>query len=254
MTKSIKIILIGLILVFSSQMAGAEALKIGFDEDPLLAAFKASGAQEESLDISGWAVINHKFLAFEEQKAVADKAAKYFEVESKNLKPGRENDSNYRIYKLKGLIKPGVYLNILITSVKPEIQFDPDPETYMVITLTAVKGINDIKTYRAQIKNAFKDYVENPELTVCLTGKLNGRLSNEETGNIVKKTMDSIKAARVEGIVDERIISISGYTPYIQDFIEVLNRKININIALRYNSDEDKTFIWIGSPIIAIEY
>ena len=53
--------------------------------------------------------------------------------------------------------------------------------------------------------------------------------------------MKSISASAViPPLLDENIIS--GGKP------------VNVQVAMRYNSYKDKTYLWIGVPVISIEY
>jgi len=50
--------------------------------------------------------------------------------------------------------------------------------------------------------------------------------------------------------MEDDILSFSIFTPYIEQYIYTGSRKMNLNIAIRFNEYEDKTYIWIGTPII----
>ena len=72
----------------------------------------------------------------------------------------------------------------------------------------------------------------------------------EISGRILTET----GAKRIEGIKDRNYISVSAYSPYIQEFIQVRGKRVNLNLAARYNSYEDKTYIWLATPVITTEY
>lgn len=59
---------------------------------------------------------------------------------------------------------------------------------------------------------------------------------------------------KVEGMEDENIISVSAYSSKLKEYIKLGSEKINLNVAIRYSSFDDKTYIWVATPIIAIEY
>jgi len=61
-------------------------------------------------------------------------------------------------------------------------------------------------------------------------------------------------AKKVEGITEENLISISAYSPRVKSSILVNEKRVNINLAMRYNSYEDKTYIWLATPVITTEY
>ncbi|OZV13462.1 hypothetical protein CIW83_04260 [Tissierella sp. P1] len=50
------------------------------------------------------------------------------------------------------------------------------------------------------------------------------------------------------------LVSYTAYTPLIESSIFSGEKKVNLNLAIRYNENEDKTYIWIGTPIITTGY
>jgi len=87
-----------------------------------------------------------------------------------------------------------------------------------------------------------------------MIGTFEGKLESSNKVKKITKTLQVINGNKIEGIMDESIISISAYSPNIDRFIYTGNNKMNLNIAMRYNEYEGKTYYWIGSPIITIEY
>lgn len=71
---------------------------------------------------------------------------------------------------------------------------------------------------------------------------------------ISRLILDGAKAKKVNGMSEKNLISVSAYSPLIDNNIEIEGRKINMNLALRYNAFEDKTYIWLATPVITIEY
>jgi hypothetical protein len=63
-----------------------------------------------------------------------------------------------------------------------------------------------------------------------------------------------MERAEVEGIRDGSLISLSAYSPLLKDSIKVRGKRVNINLAARYSAFEDKTYIWLASPVITTEY
>jgi hypothetical protein len=70
----------------------------------------------------------------------------------------------------------------------------------------------------------------------------------------IADAMTSVKAKEVEGLSSEEVNSISAFSGNINSFVLSNNKKVNMQIAMRYSSYDDKTYIWIGSPLIHVEY
>jgi hypothetical protein len=88
----------------------------------------------------------------------------------------------------------------------------------------------------------------------CISGNFRGKLNDDELNLVCRKIFESVHASKVEGIRDIGLISVSAYTPDIGRSIVVNGNRINLNLAIRYNSYEDKTYIWLATPVITTEY
>lgn len=112
-------------------------------------------------------------------------------------------------------------------------------------------GINDIIL---RIENIFSEYNRPINITTCVIGTIDESIPLEEIEKSILKTTKSIKGKVIEKYEESGILSLSIFTPYIEEYIYTGNNKMNLNIGIRFNEYEGKTYIWIGTPIIAIGY
>ncbi|MDP4180045.1 MAG: YwmB family TATA-box binding protein [Bacillota bacterium] len=105
-----------------------------------------------------------------------------------------------------------------------------------------------------KIMPVFYGIKADPKVTACITGTFNGKKDFEYLNSICVKTLKEVNAVKVEGINDGKLISISAYSSMIDDSIEVNRKKINLNLAMRYNNIDNKTYFWLATPIISTEY
>ena len=52
---------------------------------------------------------------------------------------------------------------------------------------------------------------------------------------------------------DDYTFNIMAFSPLLSKGVQILDKNYNINIAIRYDSEEDKTYLWIGTPVISLE-
>lgn len=127
-------------------------------------------------------------------------------------------------------------------------------ETTLFINLIKGGKTFDINGIIDRIEDVFKRFNRPVETTTCVIGTLDGK--TEE--NLIKRDIISFrkefKLNVVEEYSDNEIVSYTGYTPLIDSFIFSGKEKVNLNLALRYNELENKTYIWIGTPIITTGY
>ena len=91
-------------------------------------------------------------------------------------------------------------------------------------------------------------------INMCITGYYEGERGERELNKVIKKVLCSMDAKGISSIWDSGLTSICAYSPAIDNTLLLDGKKINMNLATRYNSYENKTYIWVAIPVIMIEY
>lgn len=93
-----------------------------------------------------------------------------------------------------------------------------------------------------------------PKINSCLVGWINGKLSNGEWGNILSQSFALLDVKHIDTMNDTKVSSVSGYSPRLPGGLAIGGARVNVNIAARYSSTDNRTYITLGTPIIAQEY
>jgi len=139
-------------------------------------------------------------------------------------------------------------------SILMDVQGDPADGYRLSVSLVDTSGNQAAARSAAKIADILKNYGIEPEVNISITGSLEGQLMEKELEELYGKAFDSISADRVEGINDDGLISVSAFSPSIREAVRVNGRRVNVNMASRYNSFEGKTYIWLATPVITTEY
>ncbi|NLL07190.1 MAG: YwmB family TATA-box binding protein [Clostridiaceae bacterium] len=142
------------------------------------------------------------------------------------------------------------------TSVCVSIQLNKDKLQKSNISINVINKAEyqDINDSAILLEEKFRKIGLNPKVNTCIIGCFDGKLDYEEMNRISKTILKDTKAKDIKSIYDNNLISISAYSPYIDNTIELEGTRLNMNIALRYNAYENKTYIWLATPVITIEY
>lgn len=127
-------------------------------------------------------------------------------------------------------------------------------ETYLCINVIKdgdFSGINDIIE---DIDLVFEKYDASMEMISCIIGLLEGHYSRDHITANINKALKAIKGSIIEEFSDGWVSSYTIYTPSINKYLTIDKKKINLNLAIRYNEYEDNTYLWIGTPIITTGY
>lgn len=215
--KVMAIIFLGLIMIFLNP---ASVESYNNEGDLLRDAFKLSQAHFSNIKIVSWAKFNKK----NEAQEATDLLKKVLD---------KEKISNQSIaFKISPVLNDGYVVG--------EIQSDK-----IDINSTELKQ---------KINNTYARQEEKVYLATIYSGYYNGQLKKEQMSDIGAKIFRALETKKIESYTDENYFMSSGNTPHIKNFLMTEDKKVNINVAFRYNNLEKKTYFYIGTPIISIEY
>lgn len=127
-------------------------------------------------------------------------------------------------------------------------------ETYLYINIIKTNDFLEINDIIEKVEDIFKDSDNPIEITSCLIGTIPGKIKEENIDSKVKDIVNKIEGRILEEDGDEFYSSYIIYSPLIAEHLVIDKDKINLNLAIRYNEHEDKTYILIGTPIITTGY
>lgn len=141
-----------------------------------------------------------------------------------------------------------------IISINLEKTYDKSIEKHIYVSITNNGNNFNIEETRKKVQTIFNEYGIIPKTNICIIGSFDGRLTNDELAEVCENILQSANARKVEEMKEPNILSISAYSSRIENFIQSAGKKVNVNLAIRYNSYEERTYIWLASPIIETEY
>ncbi len=269
------IISIALILILSiANYAWAQDI-LPKNEDALIQSFKGTKAQLLQVNMNCNGKIVDKFLDMENMQKIAEYVIRDLGIVGKKQEQDElpvaaevcksksliDNETYYLVKNdftenkqiiIWGKDKEGRLITIILTSEKD--LFSDFEQTCIFVDIIENEEVNAIKAIKNKINDLFKIFNTEAEISTCIIGTFEGQLSSVDRIHKMTTAIGIINGSKVEGLFDSSMMSISVYTPNIENFIFTGNNKMNLNISMRYNEYEGKTYIWIGTPIITIGY
>lgn len=128
-------------------------------------------------------------------------------------------------------------------------------ESYIMVDILNNKVYKNIETVYTRLENELKKYSVNAEINICMAGEYTKKLQNFKINDILGKILYNMYAEEIDKIEDENFLSVNAYSKLLKENnLKYLDRYINLNIGIRYSEDDDKTMIYIATPIIKIDY
>lgn len=219
------------------------------DKEILLDCFKATRANIEESVISGWVSLDTIFTEEDLCKKI-DFVIEGLGIDKSKVKKTIEIDCNFQKGMLTSSKDSGNY-TLILESMQND---DGTMESYCMFQSSFIKNYKDMVKEKEIAEKVFKKINMPIKLDSMITGSYNGKMTKKQTDSIISKVLKNLGASTVESIKNDDFISVSAYSTKIDEFIISNGKKVNVQIALRYSSYDDKTYIWISSPFMPFEY
>jgi len=247
----ILIIMMLFVILFSSYYVKMQ-FELGYPETTLVKCFNYSGAKVVNTEIYFWgSVENDKYKSMDKLKELAVSFSKGLGMAGDNelSLEGISNDLIEQV-ELNGTLGESQLVNITVQQRKDQVQ----QERFISVRIVEEASSRGLEKVRKDVLTVFEKYKIHARVSSCITGSFDGKLNNEQLNDIAILVFKAADAKKVEGIRDGNLVSVSAYSPIISNYINVNKRRINLNLAIRYNSYENRTYIWLATPVISTEY
>ncbi|WP_432662600.1 YwmB family TATA-box binding protein [Wukongibacter baidiensis] len=235
------IFIISISIVFGNPM---ESMK---PEDVVNTTYTESEAELDHININSYVILNDKFLTIDKVSEICNDISE--KLEMKDTIITKESSEEFCEIRLSGTIDSEIKGTIILQSSK----FQDFQESSIVVDIIETREEYDLSQLCDKIREILKSYGK-VNLNINLAAYYDGVIDNRNLKKTIDRAFKEIDANEVEGIENDDLISITGYTPALEESLSYCGKKVNINMAARYNSYEDKTYIFIGTPLIVVEY
>ena len=161
-------------------------------------------------------------------------------------------EKNYNQINFYGYDEDSNQLSIILSSFYNEDT--KKGKTYLYISFVNKEHFFNISGIIENIEYIFNNYQVEAEITTNIQGTIDKVIDTDEYTNRVESSIKSLNGRVLSTYQDDNLISYTGYTNSIENHIKINNEKINLNIAIRCNKTDNRTVIYIGTPIIAGGY
>lgn len=157
-------------------------------------------------------------------------------------------------YRESTLTKNGKYGKTVLQIVSLDtVKADRETVTRQLI-LSDITIYNDLE-YAMECKEVLEDIYQQigiePNVNVYIKGKTDGELSEKQRRELVDGIFEDLHAEVVQELDNENFYCVYGYTSRFDRVIYQNGKKINVNLAITYNEEEDMTYLHLAVPYIS---
>lgn len=224
--------------------------------DILVKAFGCSGAAIVETNVNAYASATDVFLDKEEVTEMVKSLAEGMDLDYEQAERVENFSLDYNQLSVIGKNKEGYSVVIIVHSMDfTGIEDGPGGfESNIVVDVALGGDMEELPHTERKVKDLVEGYMEGARTNCCIVGSYAERVPQDDIEAIIGSILQSAGASEVERAVYDGFVSISAYTPDIGRYVEMGENRVNLNVAMRYNSFEGRTYIWLGSPVISLEY
>lgn len=121
---------------------------------------------------------------------------------------------------------------------------------YMDMCLSVDGILANALDYKSSFEALCDDIGAECEITVTYTGDVEGRLSESEMKSFSKGFLEDLSAKEVSCAYTEGNFDLYAYSESEEEYIVSNGERINVNIVMTYDEAQDKTKLYLCSPVI----
>ena len=146
------------------------------------------------------------------------------------------------------------------TATEDEQAYDSTTESglaanqYVYVNITVNNDMDCASSYRELVEGVFDAMGIQGNVNMNLVGSLEGALNNIEKNELADGLLDRLDAKVVTENRDNDIFTIYAYSKGAGSYITIGGNKINMNIAIGYDEEQDRTKVYLASPINSLDY
>ena len=235
-------------LIFSGKIINSN-LKVTKD---VVSVFTTSEFDEVEVNVTGFGEYGVMYLTDNEKMDILVKIAEGIGLEPGYVITDNVNGQTYEKILTKKSRNADTIIKV-ITVVNERETYYETPQ-YVEISLDFKDNIKSASSYSDLIDEIFISESIKGNSMINLKGYVNGTLNFEEKSNIADKMIKMLDADIVSQNRESDLFTIYAYSDKIDNSIICAGQKVNINIAEEYDEVNNRTIIYLSTPLNNLDY
>lgn len=217
-------------------------------------AFQVTNAHATGFVIHDFSTVNHSYLpSATTQRLAIDVASRLGLTDLRGKAQIKEGE---HLFELSGKW-PQMEVLVVVSSLNHTAMGHLDLQNDTTVVIRAVSNTDSLKSLPLRmnsIVNALSESHITPQIDAYIHGTLPSELTQTQTAKVVAHALTSVDAHRVEALQTKDITSVSAYSPEDSLYIVTRQNKMNLQVALHYDSNQRNTNVYVGVPFITDNY
>lgn len=210
---------------------------------------KDTGGELSEVQILAWAKMNSQFMSVVEMKnTLAQIDNTYYNT---RCVPKFHVEENYKSCEILTQIAPHKSLQLTLQTYRPASKSSGlTPESYMLMELAQNDKSYSLNDLKKEATNSFHHLNAAPDLTITYTAKIRGKITSAKQEELSKKVKETLHLNNAEEFSTANFFGLTGYSSAFPTELVLAGKKRNFSLNIRYNPEDDQTYIIYGTPDI----
>jgi hypothetical protein len=257
--KWVAVIVVLSLFILGSTFWGVIQLRASGNQvrEPLSAAMQATGANVEEIYVNGWAKLPPSPSKKEQDsislESMVEQAMQKLEVPASEVQVSHQYTVHQEI--VRGEAISDNRHTVVIAQIMNPVSVGQEKEVYLVVNVESrAEATSVIANLQRQVGEIINSFGGSPRINTCLVGWLDGKLKDEEWEKTLQNGFLAIGATTIDTTRYADFASYTGFSAAIPERLQVGHQTVNFNMAMRYSTYDNRTYVIIGSPVITSEY
>lgn len=130
---------------------------------------------------------------------------------------------------------------------------DNGREVCLTVRLTGTRGrLAELMERAENITCTGENFGGKMARNTCLRGRISGKLKCKEKTDHIENILAHLGARKITIQNSKRHVTCTAYAPNLAEAVQLSGEQVNLNIALRDSGDS--TMVYLGTPLLMMEY
>lgn len=223
--------------------------RVFFEDFEIAEAFVKTKTEDLECNLEIVAQHHNEFLSEEDKKDILGHIANSIglNMDSEIMVNREEEKVEYAYYKQAKMAET----SLKVVSIEQDVDSSVKMKHYIVVKLNIKESIKSIEKYRKRIEESLDQMgIEERQVTVLYEGTVLGLMSSEEKEEMVRLLVKELQGEVAFEYQQGESYTVYAYTGLINEYIETVGCKVNIQIAMTYDEQSLRTKIYLATPLI----
>lgn len=222
--------------------------KAAAEENKIIQVFHTVGSEQKTSMVEYYGTYDDEYLPIEKREALLRDIAQKLGI-TRGLETDRTNEEKRQEISLTKKAKHAVTTLRFITNEEGK-----EIKQYMIASIALDKDMESALAHKKKLEKILGDYTKDSRSSANVIGTYDGKLDLDKRNEVADGIIREMGAKIVTEHRDMKLYTIYAYTTYVSDYVMQEDQAVNVNIAMRYNEEEDKTYVYVATPVLGLDY